>query len=59
MLTILDDKHHGIGVIYGDSLDDRGANNSISEKESIAIFLKKAIDQFTTEKNMPIEFDKI
>lgn len=59
MLTILDNKHHGIGVIYGDSLDDRGANNSISEKESIAIFLKKAIDQFTTEKNMPIEFDKI
>lgn len=59
VLTILDQNHHGIGVIYGGSLDDRGANNSITEKESIAIFLKKAIDRFSTEANMTIEFDKI
>lgn len=59
VLTIIDGKHYGIGVIYGGSLDDRGANSSITENESIAIFLKKAIDQFTTEKNMTIEFDKI
>lgn len=59
VLTILDQNHHGIGVIYGGSLDDRGANSSITEKESIAIFLKKAIDRFSTEANMTIEFDKI
>lgn len=59
VLTIIDGKHYGIGVIYGGSLDDRGENISITENESIAIFLKKAIDQFTTEKNMTIEFDKI
>lgn len=59
VLTIIDGKHYGIGVIYGGNLDDRGANSSITENESIAIFLKKAIDQFTTEKNMTIEFDKI
>lgn len=59
VLTIIDGKYYGIGVIYGGSLDDRGANSSITENESIAIFLKKAIDQFTTEKNMNIEFDKI
>lgn len=59
VLTIIDGKHYGIGVIYGGSLDDRGANNSITENESIAIFLNKAIDQFTTEKNMTIEFDQI
>lgn len=59
VLTILNENHHGIGVIYGGSLDGREANNSFTEKESIAIFLKKAIDQFSTEKNMTIEFDKI
>lgn len=59
VLTILNENHHGIGVIYGGGIDGREANNSFTEKERIAIFLKKAIDQFSTEKNMTIEFDKI
>lgn len=59
VLTRIDGKLYGIGVIYGGSLDDRGANSSITKNESIAIFLKKAIDQFTTENNMTMEFDKM
>lgn len=59
VLTIIDGKHYGIGVIYGGSLEDREANSSITENESIAIFLKKAIDKFTAGKNVTIEFDKI
>nr|XP_034316397.1 uncharacterized protein LOC117685919 isoform X2 [Crassostrea gigas] len=59
VLTIIDGKHYGIGVIYGGSLEDREAKSSITENESIAIFLKKAIDKFTAGKNVTIEFDKI
>lgn len=59
VLTIIDGKHYGIGVIYGGSLEDREANSSMTENESIAIFLKKAIDKFTAGKNVTIEFDKI
>lgn len=59
VLTIIDGKHYGIGVIYGGSLEDREAKSSMTENESIAIFLKKAIDKFTAGKNVTIEFDKI
>lgn len=47
LLTILDEKHHGIGIIY---VDDQGANYNITERETIAIFLIYALDQFTSEK---------
>lgn len=59
VLTILDEKHHGIGIIYGGNVDDRGANRKITEREIIAVFLKYALDQFTNEKNMTIDFNKI
>lgn len=50
VLTIHNEKHHGIGVIYGKVVD---------EDKSIAIFLKNALDEFTRNKHMTIEFDKI
>lgn len=59
VLTILDGKHHGIGVIYGGHVDNREAGINIPENESIAIFLRNALDRFTREKNMSIEFHKI
>lgn len=59
VLTILDGKHHGIGVIYGGSLEHRDAEINIPRNESIAIFLKNALDRFTREKHMSIKFHKI
>lgn len=59
VLTILNGKHHGIGVIYGGSLEHREAKIDTSRNESIAIFLKNALDRFTRARHMSIEFDKI
>lgn len=54
VLTILDEKHLGIGVIYGESLEYREAEINIHQNESKARFLKNAIDRFSREKNMSI-----
>lgn len=59
VLTILDGKYHGIGVIYGGNVDNRETGINIPENESIAIFLKNALDRFARERNMSIEFHKI
>lgn len=59
VLTILDGKHLGIGLIYGGSLEHREAEINIHRNESIAIFLKNALDKFSKGKNMSIEFDRI
>lgn len=59
VLTILDGQHQGIGVIYGGHVDNREVGINIPKNESIAIFLKNALDRFTREKNMSIEFHKI
>lgn len=59
VLPILDGKHLGIGLIYGGSLEHREAEINIHRKESIAIFLKNALDRFSKEKNMNIKFDRI
>lgn len=58
VLTILDGKY-GIGVIYGGNVDNREIGINIPENEIIAIFLKNALDRFTRERNMSIEFHKI
>lgn len=59
VLTILNGKYHGVGVIFGGNLDARGVENQSTQNETIAIFLKNALDRFTREKEMTIEFDKI
>lgn len=59
VLTILNGKHHGIGVIYGGQVNDREAKHNIPEDETIATFLKKAVERFKNEKKMTITFDKI
>lgn len=59
VLTILNGKYHGVGVIFGGYLDTRGVENQSTQNETIAIFLKNALDRFTREKKMTIQFDKI
>lgn len=59
VLTILNGKYHGVGVIFGGNLDARGAENNSTQNETIAIFLKNALDRFIRERQMTIEFDKI
>lgn len=59
VLTILHEKYHGIGVLYGEMDSVIGENNKTIGQESIAIFLKDALDRFSREKHMTIEFNRI
>lgn len=59
VLTIFNGKYHGVGVIYGGNLDARGAENKSTQNETIAIFMKNALDRFIRDRKMTIEFDKI
>lgn len=59
VLTILNGKYPGVGVIYGGNLDARGAENKSTQNETIAIFMKNALDRFIRDSKMTIEFDKI
>lgn len=59
VLTILNGEYHGVGVIYGGNLDARGAENKSTQNETIAIFMKNALDRFIRDRKMAIEFDKI
>lgn len=60
VLTKFDGQCHGIGVLYGEmDTEFIRENKKIKTKESIAIFLKDALDKFSSEKHMTIEFDKI
>lgn len=59
VLTKFDKKYHGVGVIFGGYLDARGAENKSTQNETIAIFMKNALDRFIGDRKMTIEFDKI
>lgn len=59
VLTILNGKYYGVGVIFGGNLDARGEENKSAQNETIAIFMKNAIDRFIRDRKMTIEFDKI
>lgn len=59
VLTILNGKYHGVGVIFGGNLDARGAEINCTQNETIAIFLKNALDRFIRERKVTIEFYKI
>lgn len=59
VLTKFDKKYHGVGVIFGGYLDARGAENKNTQNETIAIFMKNALDRFIGDRKMTIEFDKI
>lgn len=59
VLTKIHGEYHGIGMIYGGEFDIRNSENKSIQNETIAIFLKNALDRFVKDRKMAIRFDEI
>lgn len=59
VLTKMYGEYHGIAMVYGDEFDIRNSENKSIQKETIAIFLKNALDRFVKDRKMAIVFDEI
>ena len=57
VLTKISGRLYGIGVVYGGGLELSDCKNI--REETIAVFLKRALDRFTDKTQQTIEFDKI
>lgn len=57
VLTKFQGKLYGIGVVYGGGLELPDCKNI--REETIAVFLKRALDRFNDKTNQTIELDKI
>lgn len=59
VLTRLHGQNHGIGMIYGGEFNITNSENKSIQNETIAIFLKNALDRFVNDRRMAIQFDNI
>lgn len=59
VLTKMYGEYHGIAMVYGGEFDIRNSENKSIQKETIAIFLKNALDRFVKDRKMAIVFDEI
>ena len=57
VLTRINRKFHAVGVVYGGDLKLPGFNNI--REETIAVFLRRALDRFSEAKRQTILLDKI
>lgn len=59
VLTRLHGQNHGIGMIYGGEFNITNSENISIQNETIAIFLKNALDRFVNDRGIAIQFDRI
>lgn len=59
VLTKIHGEYHGIGMVYGGEFDIRNSENKSIQNETIAIFLKNALDRFVKDRKMAIQFTEI
>lgn len=59
VLTRRQGQNYGIGMIYGGEFNITNSENKSVQNETIAIFLKNALDRFVNERGIAIQFDRI
>lgn len=58
VFTKIHGEYHRIAMVYGGMFDIRNSENKSIQKETIAVFLKNALDRFVNDKKMVIIFDE-
>lgn len=59
VVTIINGKHHGIGMVFGSHLEPEKSSNKSTKIPTVAIFLKNALDRFTRMREMSICVEEI
>lgn len=59
VVTIINGMHHGIGMVFGSHLELKESSNKSTKINTAAIFLKNALDRFTSRRNMSICVEEI
>lgn len=59
VVTKIGGNHYGVGMVYGSHLDVGKTTNKSYKIATVAIFLKNALERFTSPKKMSIQFGEL
>lgn len=59
VMTIINRMHHGIGMVFGSHFELEESSNKSTKIPTVAIFLKNALDRFTSRRKMSICVEEI